>query len=251
MIMNNIYDSSFYANRHDNTRYSAQIITQLIIKLINPKSVVDLGCGVGTWLGIMKEQGIDETLGIEGEWLNEDQLIINKNSFLKRDLSKEIKLEKEFDLAISMEVAEHINPANADTFVKNLISHAPVILFSAAIPFQGGSNHVNEQWPSYWLDKFKKHDYLIVDCIRKEIWDDVNIVPWYIQNTFVFVQKKKLNQYPLLQQLYTDDPKMLSVVHPRFYNYKIKTYPILKSIINTIKRKLNKTSKQSYLHLDS
>jgi 2-polyprenyl-3-methyl-5-hydroxy-6-metoxy-1,4-benzoquinol methylase len=65
-------------------------------------------------------------------------------------LIQPLDLEKEFDLVVSLEVAEHLPASAADQFVNTLVKHGKKILFSAAIPGQGGQDHLNEQWPDYW-----------------------------------------------------------------------------------------------------
>ena len=93
------------------------------------------------------------------------------------------------DLAICLEVAEHLTPAAGARLVKTLCSVAPVVLFSAAIPAQGGTNHINEQWQSHWADEFAAHGFDCFDPIRPEIWNDRDVFPWYRQNILLFVSR--------------------------------------------------------------
>ncbi|MEM9857633.1 MAG: methyltransferase domain-containing protein [Bacteroidota bacterium] len=234
--MGKTYKSKFYEARHSNTLYSAETIISLIKDLISPRSVVDVGCGVGTWLKVFQDSGIDEILGIEGEWVNTNDLVINKDNFLKTNLEDKLRVDKKYDLAMTLEVAEHISLESADQFVANLVTLAPVILFSAAIPLQGGKHHVNEQWPDYWKEKFAKHNYVIIDCIRPHVWNDEKIEMWYAQNTFVYVEQSKLKEYSRLEKLYTPNPSMLSAVLPRFYEFKLSRFPVFKALKNRIKR---------------
>lgn len=160
------------------------IIVPEIIKLLNPKSVVDIGCGLGTFLNVFKRLGVNDILGIDGPWVNKDLLhkYIDPKYFKEFDLEKEIKLDKKYDLVISIEVAEHLKKDSADMFVQNLVNSGNLILFSAAIPNQGGQNHINEQWLTYWEEKFAKHNYVIHDIIRPIFWDNSEIFWWYKQN---------------------------------------------------------------------
>ena len=105
-----------------------------------------------------------------------------------------LKLNDAFDLAISMEVAEHLPERCAEPFVESLTRLADVVLFSAAVPFQGGIGHVNEQWGSYWVALFRNRGYTAVDIIRKRIWNDDQIPYWYRQNTLLFVKDGKLDE---------------------------------------------------------
>lgn len=99
------------------------------------------------------------------------------------DLTTSLKSDRLFDLVMSLEVAEHLDAKYAETFVDSLTNFGPVILFSAAVPFQGGEHHVNEQWPSYWEELFAKKGYVAVDAIRKHIWQNPEVEWWYAQKS--------------------------------------------------------------------
>lgn len=239
-FMSSGYNKSFYSNLHDETEYSAEAITGIVQDLIKPSSVVDVGCGVGTWLKVMERNGINDILGIEGTWVKDEAIVISKDKFLKADLSKPLQIDRQFDLAISMEVAEHIEERKAEQFVKSLVSLAPAILFSAAVPGQGGVHHVNEQWPDYWKERFVKYGYASVDCVRPQIWNDKRIKVWYIQNSFLYIKQDKLSNYPGLTKYQSSGSTMISVIHPRLFEYKLKTWPVKKAIRNAIKKIFSK-----------
>jgi len=123
-----------------------------------------------------------------------------------------------FDLAMSLEVAEHLPPASAPVLVDSLVSHAPVVMFSAAIPFQGGEHHVNEQWPEYWASLFHERGFWVVDCLRREIWSHPAVNWWYAQNLLLFVEAEYLRNHPrLLREHALTGRRQLSLVHPRKY----------------------------------
>ena len=230
------YKTNFYSSRHNNTLYSAETIIKLVSEYVSPKSVADLGCGVGTWLEVFTRFGVEDVLGVEGNWVEDEKIVIPLEKFKKVNLEEELKLDRKFDLAISLEVAEHIHEEYAELFVKNLTNLAPVVMFSAAIPLQGGKYHVNEQWPDYWREMFLKQDYLMVDAIRPHVWNDERIEMWYAQNTFIYVHKDEIDKYPALKELYVENPPLLSAVLPRFYEFKLKRFPIGRAIKNKIKR---------------
>ena len=118
--------------------------------------------------------GVNDVLGIDGSWVNKDLLhkYINPEEFLEHNLEKKIKLDKKYDLVLSLEDAEHLDKDSADVFVQNLVNSGNLILFSAAIPNQGGQNHINEQWLTYWEEKFAKYNYVIQDIIRPIFWNN-------------------------------------------------------------------------------
>lgn len=150
-------------------------------------------------------------------------LQIPQEEFLPFDLTKPLQLNREFDLVVSLEVAEHLPAECAEIFIDSVTKLGQVILFSAAIPFQGGVCHVNEQWPHYWLKHFKKNKYLIIDCLRKAIWDNENVEPYYAQNIFIFVKDNCIGNYPLLErELENTNISQLAIVHPKIYQKNSK-----------------------------
>ncbi len=161
-------------------------VVPVIIDLLNPKSVIDVGCGTGTWLKIFQDLGIQEVLGIDGEYVDLSLLKIEKHLFQAFDLEKELNLNKKFDLAISLEVAEHLKFESSDIFVKTLCDLSETIIFSAAITNQGGQNHINEQNPEFWIKKFQENGFELFDVLRPIFWDNNKVDFWYRQNMFVF-----------------------------------------------------------------
>jgi SAM-dependent methyltransferase len=215
------YTSKFYEHQQGGARRSAEIIVPIVLRFVPAKSVIDVGCGVGAWLAVFQEQGVKDILGIDGDYVDARQLQIPRASFIARDLSRPLHLERTFDLAVSLEVAEHLPPESASSLVASLTALAPVVLFSAAIPWQGGTHHVNEQWPDYWANQFLRHGYVPVDVIRPSIWQNSGVDWWYAQNTLLFVESDFLRRHPALLRVYELTLHMqLNVVHPRcFENY--------------------------------
>ena len=139
---------------------------------------------------------------------------------------------------MSLEVGEHLPDSSADELVRNLVNTAPVVLFSAAIPEQPGTGHINGQWPDYWAAKFKKHGYIPVDCIRRRIWNDPKVGYWYAQNAFIFVKESELARYPKLKKEVDQGySTTLPLVHPVRYRYALQPLP---PFFFRAKRKLKK-----------
>lgn len=214
-----IYSKEFYEDQQSGSCISAKEILPIVFDLIHPKSVIDVGCGVGTWLSVCQELGIDDVVGLDGPYVSEGMLKIPVTKFKKTDLSKPVSISRKFDLAMSLEVAEHLSELDAETFVDSLVKLSPVVLFSAAIPLQGGHNHVNEQWQSYWADKFFKKGYVVVDCIRQAVWSKDSVEWWYAQNVLLFVQKELFDSRNDIQALARDTThkSQLDLVHPKNY----------------------------------
>lgn len=213
-----IYGDDFYRGRQEGSIRSAREIIPLVLELIKPKSVIDVGCGVGTWLRVFTEFGVPDIMGVDGNWVEKEMLQIPEEQFLSFDLKKPFRIDRQFDLVVSLEVAEHLPIESAETFLDSLVRLGPVILFSAAIPFQIGRHHVNEQWPDYWVQHFQKRGYLVIDAIRKKIWQNDSVEYWYAQNILIFARQDYIERHPpLKKELENTVTSQLSVVHPRMY----------------------------------
>ena len=210
------YTNDFYADYVDESSSSARVVRDALVKHIpKPKSVIDVGCGIGTWLKAWQEIGAT-VQGIDGSYVDRSKLLIDASNFLEMDLSSPVKLSIKFDLAESLEVAEHLPENKADAFVAFLCSLSSMVLFGAAMPYQGGTDHVNEQWPEYWAEKFFKNGYVCIDLIRDEVWPNNNCAYYYAQNTFLYVQQEKLVKYQSLQSAASKtNIKSLARVHPK------------------------------------
>lgn len=220
MNMNNAtpYDVGFFQRNQPVSLSSAQKIVPFLLEVIKPRSVVDVGCGDGTWLSEFYGCGITDILGLDGDYVTPDQLRIPNQFFQSRDLQRDHQVPRTFDLALSLEVAEHVPQEFATLFVHFLCSLAPVVLFSAAIPGQAGINHVNEQWQSYWADKFAVEDFAPIDCIRPRVWEEPAVAVWYAQNSLLYVRRSFLGQNPALQAFSREKQSMpLNLVHPRLF----------------------------------
>jgi SAM-dependent methyltransferase len=186
--------------------------------MVRAKTVVDVGCGDGNWLAVFRELGVGDTVGLDGDYVDRRLLQIPQDQFIVTDLSSPFELPRTFDLAVSLEVAEHLPEQSAEGFVHSLIRLAPVVLFSAAIPFQGGIHHLNEQWPDYWAAIFKMHGYLPIDCIRGKIWVNDDVDYPYVQNTLLFASAARIQDDAGLRQEHEKtNPQQLALVHPKKY----------------------------------
>lgn len=209
-------DNFFNYHLQESTR-SAQEIIPLILKYINPRSMIDVGCGVGTWLAVWKKMGVSEILGVDGSYVKQEDLLISPSEFIAADLDNGIKMDKTFELLTCLEVAEHIKPENATQFISSICKLSDIILFSAAIPGQEGTLHINEQYPGYWIKEFEKNNFTPFDCIREKIWNNKNISWWYRQNIMFYIKNEAIEKYPLIKAEYKE---VLALVHPELFNYK-------------------------------
>ena len=210
-----LYDENFYKSIKEASKISAQSLLPEILKFMRPKTVIDIGCGAGSWLAVWQELGA-EVVGVDGDYVDREQLMIDEKFFRPMNLEERINIDERFDLAMTMEVAEHLSPKRADSFVEDLTKLSDVILFSAAIPGQGGTNHVNEQWQSYWQAKFLNCGYVGVDYLRSKTWYNAGIGSIYLSNTLIYVKRSELYRYPELEKYYLEhrDSMVVDVVHP-------------------------------------
>lgn len=210
------YDAAFYDDQADGSALAATKYLDILAERSKPSSVVDVGCGVGTWLSAAMRQGIDDVLGLDGDYVDRSLLRIPAERFRATDLSKPVGIDRRFDLAISVEVAEHISASSAASFVGTLTSLSDVVLFSAAIPYQGGTYHVNESWPENWKRLFEGEGYVPVDLFRPRLWTDHSIPFWYRQNVVLYVKREALSPFADVPEGFP-----LSAVHPEMYLWAV------------------------------
>lgn len=196
---------------------AAEVIVPIVVGLVRPRSVVDVGCGTGSWLLAFEKQGVTDSLGLDREEVGR-AFRLSGDRFRPADLSRPLNVGREFDLAVSLEVAEHLPESAAESFVGSLTRLSPLVLFSAAIPGQGGKNHVNEQWRDYWVRLFASRGYQALDPIRGRVWDDDRVAAFYAQNLMLFARETLLEARPELaaERVGVLAPGQ-SAVHPRLF----------------------------------
>jgi SAM-dependent methyltransferase len=219
------YTTEYFDEHLEGSIGSARVVLPLVLELISAESAVDVGCGAGAWLSVLVELGVNDVIGVDGPYVDQTRLLIPGSQFRPHDLETDLELGRAFDLAISLEVAEHLPPERAAGFVAMLTGLAPVVLFSAAVPGQGGEHHVNEQWQDFWADLFTSRGYQLVDALRHRLWTVADVEPWYAQNALLFVAPDVLAGSAKLQSEAAVE-RPLSVVHPRvFENYRRNARP--------------------------
>ena len=197
---------------------SARRILDIVMDYRRPESVLDVGCGLGTWLKVAQSRGISDIRGIDGSWLDPSKLQVNASLVEVLDLEKSFDLGRHFDLVICLEVAEHISASSADHFIASLTRHAPMVLFSAAIPHQGGHHHVNEQFLPYWVERFARLGFRPLNVIRGKIWDDQTVLWWLRQNVVLFAEQGLIARDERLRRAVEESAAYpLSLVHPDIY----------------------------------
>lgn len=216
------YTPEFYKWLSTRSEQSAKVIVPLFLRYFEIASVVDIGCGIGTWLKIFSENNVPEMKGVDGPHIDKAMLMIDINAFVTANLAVPFMVDRRYDLAVSLEVAEHLPEERAASFVKDLTDLAPLVLFSAAVPGQPGVEHINAQWQDYWRTIFYKHGYVALDIVRPAIWGRTDVDYWYQQNTMVYCHKTIIEYRPDLHCV--SQHVSLNVVHPDLYELKAKEY---------------------------
>lgn len=238
MVSDMIYNKKFYDGQKAGSNSSAEVIVPIVLEALidKPDSIVDFGCGTGSFLSVFKRI-LPKTyiMGLDFGDVS-GNLQIKEDEFIHMDLSSKCELTKKFDLCVSLEVAEHIEAEYADVFCDNLCNASDMILFSAALPKQGGTGHVNEQNITYWAEKFEKRGYKQCDFIRKQIWNHSDVAYWYKQNIAMYVKNDTLDKISFEEK---DSFDGMPICHPdalfssvSFYEGKIVNWDWFKRHIH-------------------
>jgi SAM-dependent methyltransferase len=244
--VNTVYGRQFYESQQDKSAVSASIVVPFIVDAIQPRSVIDVGCGTGKWCAAFARAGVSQVVGVDGPWVQPEALAIPASSFAPFDFGaaaapfRPALPAERYDLAVTFEFLEHVDPGKAAALVDFLTSLSDVVIAGAAIPGQGGTHHVNEQWPSYWSALFQQRGYTPFDFIRPALWRHGGIEPWYVQNTIGYFKGGppealvRKTEDLVLGQL--RDPAPL--VHPDIFGTSVELQDPFKSLVRRVKNKI-------------
>lgn len=196
---------------------SAKEIFGYMLELLHIETVIDVGCGCGAWLkGVKDLKPSIKVMGIDNSDCDRSEFLA-PNEFVKCDVFS-FNPPKKYDVAISLEVAEHIDQNKADDFIEKLCECSQIILFSAAIKYQGGNHHVNEQFQDYWKEKFERYGYICIDLFRQRFWNNDNVSVYFKQNMFLYVDKEKKDLF--------DDGHVFfeNAIHPKLWEDKMSNF---------------------------
>lgn len=218
------YDEQFYQQKNDGSYKSAVYYADQLLRLIRPSSIIDVGCGRGAWLKAFKEKGVKNLKGIDGSWNRQELMLDPEISFTPVDLNYLPNPDRQYDLAICLEVAEHLRPESADLFVQSLCNYSEVILFSAAYTYQGGTDHFNEQPHSYWAGKFAANNFVAFDLFRPIFWGNSEIEIWYRQNVFLYARANSEAERAILGQghKHVSNQDFMNCIHPAVWESRMK-----------------------------
>lgn len=213
------YDHDFYAEQIDGSLASARVLTGLLAAWWRPASVLDIGCGRGAWLKAWHEQGVRRLIGVDGPWNDGAGMVEPSIQFRAANLEQPLQGLERVDLAMSIEVAEHLSPAAGVAVVDSLVAAADVVMFSAAFDGQGGVQHVHERYHSHWGALFRERGFRSFDAFRPRVWSDVRVAPWHRANVFLHVRESHAlaRELPARGVAAIEDLGFMDAVHPWLY----------------------------------
>lgn len=219
-MSDDLYGQNFYSGQIVGSLQSAQIYLYHLFSIWGvPDSVVDVGCGRGAWLATCRDLGVKRVVGIDGYWNSQQAMIDQQIDFYPANLEQKFPITDSFDLAISLEVAEHLQPESSDNFIESLSSLSETVLFGAAFTGQPGVNHINTRPHSFWAGKFFERGYVLFDIFRPVFWSDDRVEPCYRQNTFLYVKPGQQLYRVLIDKGYLSDrnARLIDCIHPAVY----------------------------------
>lgn len=208
------YDSAFFERQTEESKESAELIAIVVQLVIRAQSLVDIGGGVGAFAAAFARQGVEDYLVVDGDYVERDRLLVPPEKFMPADLAQPLTLGRRFDLAVCLEVAEHLPASSSEVLIDTLDLASDVILFSAAVPGQTGTNHLNEQPQSHWQARFRERGYQTYDLVRPPLWWDDRVAWWYLQNTLVYARGA------VAERLGPPSLGPVDALHPRFLRFR-------------------------------
>jgi GR25 family glycosyltransferase involved in LPS biosynthesis len=188
--------SDVYYTEPTDSLSSAEVVVPVLVDTFRPRSVIDIGCGLGAWVKEFEKSGVQVAHGLDTA-----QVVTNKeqklklDSILAVDLQQPINFIRRYDIAICLEVGEHLPASASDTLVDTLVKASDTVIFSAAIPGQGGIGHINERFPIWWDKRFKYHGYTKIEAIGKKFAGNPKVAWWYTNNMVVYSRYGKASKF--------------------------------------------------------
>jgi SAM-dependent methyltransferase len=228
MELSKLYDQEFYEQQAEESLRSARVVLTRLWNYFKPDSVLDVGCGRGTWLKACGELGSRVLLGFDGDWNSQSRMVDGAIQFKSVDLNQPFFLAGKVDLAMSLEVAEHLEPSSSSQFVECLTQSSDAVLFSAAYTGQGGTNHLNERPHTYWAGLFRDRNYVPFDLFRPVLWGNEEVGFCYRQNVFLYCKGDGASYRAIRAAGCSElrETSFMNCIHPTLYALKNRTIDI-------------------------
>jgi hypothetical protein len=216
------YSKEFYDAQIPDSVSSAETVLTELFRTYKPNSVLDIGCGQGTWLSVAQRLGVKTLHGLDGPWVRADAMLSRDISFQPINMEESIPVSQKYEMAMSVEVAEHLSVVRAKSIVEALCQASDLVLFGAAVIGQGGENHINEQRQSYWVELFEQQGFRCFDSIRPTVWNSTAVAPWYRQNTLVYVNQQRQD---LISMFAARGTSFVSdIIHPEMFEKRVESF---------------------------
>lgn len=216
-------DQNYQEKRTKESSHAAHRVLSDMASLLKNQRVLDVGSGIGVWSKKALELGAQDVTAIDGPWIKQDLLEIPPENFLTCNLNTDLPdtLDgQRFRTAIWLENAEHLEEQAATKIVTWLAKSVDHVIFSAAVPGQGGLGHINEQWQHYWVENFSRNGFNAYDPVRAKIWSDDGIPFWYRQNTLLFSSNPNEIEGHLTRNR-IETPRDADIIHPELWQRKV------------------------------
>lgn len=232
------YAETFFTDLNFQSDKSARILAKFILKEFSPKTLIDFGCGNGELcFELQQKLGRDNVTGID----TQNALDFGKNNkdinFIAFDLTSKFEIQEKLDIAVCLEVAEHLDSKYAKMMIGNLVNASNLVIFSAAIPGQGGHQHLNEQEPMYWAKLFWENGFVLKQDPRRKLRKKFRLAPWYKQNILIFGKAEDGEEFV----------KPRTIYHPLIFaskrNQLQRVYCALYELIQKIEYKVKNVKK--------
>lgn len=187
------YSKDFYKGVSDRSIIVAPIVIRALRDLVPYRSVKDIGCGSGIWLREAIRNDVEFAMGLDLQvaidTVVEDLAEHPGVQLSASDFEKEEYALPYTNLSICLEVLEHLTPGAADRLARQIGETSDAILFSAAQPGQGGTNHINEKPHEYWLSLFDSLGFDTFDFLRPKIQKIPDAPRYYVLNLFLLARR--------------------------------------------------------------
>ncbi len=192
-----VYDQEFFNSNKDEGLKMASWFIPALKKVTGFNSIIDIGCGTGHYLRYCLDNGITDVFGLEGSPHAFESLLVDKNIVVMHDLRKPYTFSRKWDIAISIEVAEHVDKLYTNNYIKILTDSSNIVILTAAQPGQGGTAHVNEQTPEWWKEKFGKFGFTLDEEATNHLKNEIRnakanggyVTDWFEPNILIFKRK--------------------------------------------------------------
>ena len=236
---NKNYNKNFHSEIKEESE-TAQNIILYIYNRLKPTSVICFECENEIWLNSLKKMGCNDVVSINSCYFHKLKQPFEEDNFIYADLTKPIILEKKYDLAISLKITKDIFNDHLEEYLQNLTRASDIILFTAILSLDEG-DYEKEPYPSYWVDKFEKYNYVPCDVLRWTFWNDKKIGCEYKQNIMFFCKKEKLSK---LKEQFIFEKMPFDIVHPAKYQKLIEDREKVNIIIRQLNEKNEKLQKK-------